>query len=122
MVAPIIFMFFLAAIEFTRLHFVRNSAAVAAYEGARVAMVAGGNISKGIEAARKTLKELGIDKDVEVKGTMYLRIVQMEINVPMDKNSWGVSIFTRNSKIRHVVRLRRETPSVDWQQQMSGAK
>ncbi len=40
-VAPIIFALFIGAIEITRLNFIRNSAANAAYEGARKAVTPG---------------------------------------------------------------------------------
>jgi len=107
-VSPIIFALFLGAIEFTRLNMVRNTAAIAAYEGARTAMVAGGNIDKGGKAARSVLSAVGVNKEVEVKGSIEPDFVEVEVRVPMNKNSWGVSIFTSGAVVKQKVRLQRE--------------
>jgi len=107
-VCPIIFALFMAAIEFTRLNMVRNTVAIAAYEGARTAMVAGGSIEKGGKAARSVLKGVGVNNEVEVTGSIKGDFVEMEVSVPMDENSWGISIFSRGSVIKQKVRLQRE--------------
>jgi hypothetical protein len=107
-VSPIIFALFFGAIEFTRLNMVKNTAAIAAYEGARVAMVAGGSVDKGCDAARAILTGVGVSNDVEINGSGDLSFVELEIKVPMDKNAWGVSVFTHGLVVKEKMRLQRE--------------
>lgn len=108
LVSPIIFALFLGAIEFTRLNMVRNTAAIAAYEGARTAMVAGGSIEKGGKAARSVLSGVGVNNEVGVKGSIESDFVELEVSVPMNKNAWGVSVFTSGTVVKQSVRLQRE--------------
>jgi len=108
LVSPIIFSLFLGGIEFTRLNMVKHTTGIAAYEGARTAMVAGGNLTKGGQAARLVLEKIGVNNEVAVKGRLDAAFVEFEVTVPMDKNAWGVSIFSRGSVVKQTVRLERE--------------
>jgi hypothetical protein len=77
-------------------------------EGARVAMVAGGSVDKGCDAARAILTGVGVSNDVEINGSGDLSFVELEIKVPMDKNAWGVSVFTHGLVVKEKMRLQRE--------------
>jgi len=109
LVCPIILMLFLGAIELNSLNFVRNSAANAAYEAARTAMVSGGKVSEGRARGLQYLQQLGVHHGATVTGTETTADVSFEVKVPMNLNSYGLSRFTGGYVVTQSIKLKRES-------------
>lgn len=109
LVAPIVFLLFLGAIELTRLNFLRHTAANAAYEAARASIVPGSNIEDGIDEAMQLLTIAGAAQNSTVNVIGAPEAVTAVVTVPVDQNSWGLGRFTRNMNVVQTCVLRRET-------------
>lgn len=110
MVSPIIFLMFMGAIEMNNLNFIRNTAANAVYEGARSAMVSGGTVSDGDAAVMAYLAKVGVHHGATVNTTMSTQVVTVEVTIPMNLNSFGISRFTSGYNVSQSITLKRETP------------
>lgn len=107
-VAPIIFLLFLGAIEITRLNFLRHSAANAAYEAARNAIVPGGNAEDATARALSLLAAVQADHGVDIRFTEAPDHVAVTVVIPMNMNSWGVTRYTSGFRITESCTLSRE--------------
>lgn len=112
-VLPVILLMFLGAVELTNLNFIHHTAANAAYEGARAAMVAGGSAAQGIARAEQFLNRFGIGDGAEVTLTATSEAVTITVRVPMNHNSVGLSRFTTGLHVTQSVSLRRERRQFD---------
>lgn len=110
MVSPIIFLMFLGAIELNNLNFIRNSAANAVYEGARAALVSGGEVGDGDAAVLAYLSKVGVQHGATTNTTMSAQDVTVEVTIPMNLNSFGISRFTSGYNVTQSITLKRETP------------
>lgn len=110
LVSPIIILMFLVAIELNNLNFVRNSAANAVYEGARAAMVSGGTVGDGDAAVLAYLAKVGIHHGATVNSSMSSQAVTVEVTIPMNLNSFGISRFTGGYNVSQSITFKRETP------------
>lgn len=108
-VAPIIFMLFLGAIEMTRLNFLRHTAANAAYEAARNAIVPGGNEVDARQRALDLLTAVKADRGVDIAFSETAKQVAVTVTIPMNMNSWGVTRYTTGFHITETCTLSRET-------------
>jgi len=97
MVAPILFLFFFASLEFTRANMIRNTAENAAYEGAREAILVGGTSARAIARTNEVLSVIGVfNAEVTVTPetiTSETREVTVDISIPLNSNGYGVSRF-----------------------------
>jgi len=109
LVCPIILMLFFGALELNSLNFVRNSAANAAYEAARTAMVSGGKLSDGQARGLQYLQQLGVHHGATVTGSETTSDVSFEVKVPMTLNSYGLSRFTGGYVVTQSIKLKRES-------------
>jgi len=107
-VLPVILLMFLGAVEMTNLNFIKHTAANAAYEGARAAMVAGGSSAQGIARAEQFLNRFGVGNGAQVSLTTSGDAVTITVRVPMNGNSVGLSRFTKDLSVTQVASLRRE--------------
>lgn len=107
-VAPIIFMVFVGALELTSMNLIRHSAGNAAYEVARAAIVPGVSQSDAKAKADSILNAVGATKNVTINVTDDGRTVLVEVVVPVSDNSWGVGKFTGDLTIRKKCSLSRE--------------
>lgn len=108
-VAPVIFLLFLGAIEMTRLNFLRHTAANAAYEAARNAIVPGGNAEDAKERALSLLAAVKADRGVDIRFTEAPDRVAVTVVIPMHMNSWGVTRYTSGFRITESCTLSRES-------------
>ncbi|WP_203329086.1 TadE family protein [Candidatus Laterigemmans baculatus] len=108
-VAPVILLLFLSAIEVTRLNFLRHTAANAAYEAARHAIIPGSTASDADAAALQLLAAVQADRGVEIDVEQTLERVSVTVTIPVNLNSWGVSRFTSGYTIVQSCTLSRET-------------
>jgi Flp pilus assembly protein TadG len=115
LVAPILFTFLFAAIEFSRANMLVHTCKIAATEGARRGIVPGASAQKCREAAQEELDVLGIDDskiDVQpadiTKGTSDVTVT---VTAPFEgRNGYVFARFFIGKRAVSSVTLRRETP------------
>lgn len=107
-VLPVILMMFLGAVELNNFNFIHHTAANAAYEGARAALVAGGSAAQGIAHAEQFLNRFGVGNGAEVSLTASGETVTITVRVPLNRNSVGLSRFIHEIHVTQVASLRRE--------------
>jgi len=112
LVAPLLFVTFFASIEFSRMNMIRNTAENAAYEGARRALIVGGDSAAAQSEAESVLAMVGVtNATVEVTPEIILSTtpqVTVDISVPMDSNGYGISKFFRGETLDVTITLDRE--------------
>ena len=116
-VAPLMFMLIFAGLEFIRFGMLQSLAHDAAYEAARHVMVPGSLQSEGVAEANRILGYLGTqDAIITIEsyakdGSSQTEIddgttaVEVEIEVPMTRNAFVLSAFTKDKTIRASARL-----------------
>lgn len=111
-VAPIFFLFLMAAFEFARLNVIRHTADNAAYEAARNAMVPGATAAEAVAEAQRILRIVGTrGARVTVNpATLDATVNQItvSVDVPMNQNGWITPRFTGSTSIRATSTLRTE--------------
>lgn len=93
LVAPIIFMLFLGALEITSVNIIRQSASNTAYEAARKLVVPGGTAADAEQEAADMLRILNVDNGAEITVDEEVEEVRVTIRIPADQNSWGLTRF-----------------------------
>lgn len=104
---PILLLFFFALWEYSRMEVVRQTVKAAAFEGARQGIVDGATKDEMEAAAQKWLDAFSI-REAQVKPTLETTTSSMEIEVPLHKNSFAASIFSREAKVKVNIELYRE--------------
>lgn len=98
---PILLIFFAFMWEFARVEQIRQTAATAAYEGARQAIVAGGSANDAEQAAQAILDAVRIrDASIVVTPspvTDDTESVDVSITVPIASNAWVAPFFMNGS-------------------------
>lgn len=111
-VAPIFFLFVVAAFEFGRLNVIRHTADNAAYEAARRAMVPGATVAEATTEAQRILRIVGTrGATVNVMPATLgpdVDEITVTVNVPMNQNGWITPRFTRATTIQATSTLRTE--------------
>lgn len=108
-VAPVIFALFIGAIEITRLNFIRNSAANAAYEGARKAVTPGSTSDDARNEALRLLTILRVGNGASATVTTTTSTVNVLVRIPVNQNSWGLTRFSSGMNIEQSCMLSRES-------------
>ncbi|MBL8856739.1 MAG: pilus assembly protein, partial [Planctomycetaceae bacterium] len=112
LVAPLIFMVFFAAVEFTRIHFLRHTAKNAAFEAARDAMVPGASSTEGEARGRQLLQSLGIaNPTVRLTPQVILESttsITVDVTIPVSGNLLLDPVFFTQPNIVEQVTLRTE--------------
>ncbi len=111
-VAPVFFLFIIAAFDFARMNVVRHTADNAAYEAARHAMVPGATVAEAVTKANSILSTVGITgATVAVSpatlGPSVDEII-VTVDVPMDQNGWIAPYFSSGKTINARSRLKTE--------------
>lgn len=116
-VAPIFFLFLMAAFEFGWLNVLRHTADNAAYEAARTAMVPGATAAEAIAKANSILSiiktrnaTVTVTPAVLTSGSDHVTVT---IDIPMSKNALVVPRFTKNTTIHCSATLRTERVDSD---------
>ncbi len=109
-VVPVIFALFLGTIEMTRLNFIRHSAANAAYEGARKAIIPGSSFTEATDEAMRLMQAVGVSNGVTAALTTLNDTMTVTVTVPVNQNSWGVARFSSGMIITQSCTLSKETP------------
>lgn len=109
-VAPLILLLFLGAIELNHLNFIKHTAANAAYEGARMAVIAGGTTELATARSEEILDTFGVGNGAEIAVAETPDRVTVSVRVPVHLNSYGLSRFTGNLDVRQACSMGREIP------------
>jgi Flp pilus assembly protein TadG len=110
--APLLFMFFFASLEFSRVNMIRQSVENAVYEGARRGIVPGATAANCRDSAQSVLNTvfarnatINVTPSVITKDTSEVTVA---ISVPVNSNSWVLPTFFRNRTISGSMTLKRE--------------
>ncbi|TWU50508.1 TadE-like protein [Rubripirellula tenax] len=113
LVIPIIFGLLFAAIDFSRAQNVRNTAALAAYEGAREGILPGRTASGIQQVVQANIDTLGIvDAVITVTPTTITprtSEITVVVTTPMDSNLYAYSKFFAGKTITTTCTLARES-------------
>lgn len=110
--APLLFMFFFAALEFSRANMLLHSAGNAAYEGARRGIVPGATAAD-VRAAAQTILDATAAKKASVTVTPSVITqdttqVTVAIDIPFNANSWFAPYFFKDRNLAASLTLSRE--------------
>lgn len=111
-VLPVLFLFIMASIEFSRAFVVLHTAENAAYEGARVGIVPGATAQEVTDMANGVLDAVGVSKSNIVVEPSVIKNdtpeVTVKVVVPMNKNGYLAPLFLKKKKIIKKITLTRE--------------
>ena len=112
MTVPILFLFFLAQVEFSRANMVRHALKTGCYEGCR-AGIALGTTEEDVEAAaRETLNAAGLSHyQIELSPstiTPATREVTVRITAPIEGNTWVSPLFLNGVVLESSMSMERE--------------
>ncbi|MFT5528109.1 MAG: Flp pilus assembly protein TadG [Pirellulaceae bacterium] len=111
-ILPVLFMMFLGFIEFARMEHMRETSALAAYEGAREGIVPGAKASEVRDAATSIVLTAGmIDSTITVTPTTITDDtpdVTVNVQIPIDNNAYVTPFFFKGRTINSSFTLRRE--------------
>jgi hypothetical protein len=116
LIVPLVFLFFFAAFEFSRMSMVRHTVEMAAYEGARRGIVPGATSTDAVDRANEVLAAIGTRAaTITVTPnpiTSQTSQITVDIQVPLDSNSWIPPFFLRGIQFDRAFTLGRE--NVSW--------
>jgi Flp pilus assembly protein TadG len=109
---PILFLFFFAALEFSRVNMIRQTIENATYEGSRRGIVPGATAADCRTAAQLVLNtvatnnaQITVTPNVITPETSQITV---EISVPVDSNSWVIPFFFKNKTLSNSMTMQRE--------------
>jgi Flp pilus assembly protein TadG len=109
---PILFLFFFAALEFSRVNMIRQTIENATYEGSRRGIVPGATANDCRNAAQLVLNTVSTnDATITVVPSVITpdtSKVTVTISVPVDSNSWITPLFFENKTLTNSMTMRRE--------------
>ena len=109
---PLLFFFFLTALEFSRVNMIRQTVENAVYEGSRRGVVPGATADDCRNAAQAVLDSVSAnDADIDVEPSVLnddVHEVTVSIDVPINSNSWVVPYFFQDRVITSSMTLRKE--------------
>jgi Flp pilus assembly protein TadG len=110
--APIVFLFFFAAFEFSRMNMIRHTMDIAAYEGAREGITPGATSADVTDRVQAMLTPVSV-RDATVTVTpetidSATRELTVEVEVPIAPNSWMTPRFLGDLRLRATSTLARE--------------
>jgi Flp pilus assembly protein TadG len=110
--APLLFFFFFASLEFSRVNMIRQSVENAVYEGARRGIVPGATAANCRTAAQAVLNSISASgatiNVVPSTITKDTPQVTVEVTVPVNNNSWVFPVFFEGRNISSSMTLNRE--------------
>ena len=110
--APILFFFFFAALEFSRVNMIRQSVENAVYEGSRRGIVPGATAADCRAAAQNVLNTvMARNATIDVTPAVIVQDtpeVTVAVAVPVNSNSWVAPLFFNGRTVQNSMTLRRE--------------
>ncbi|TWU51930.1 TadE/TadG family type IV pilus assembly protein [Rubripirellula reticaptiva] len=111
-VAPLLFLFFFAAMEFVRVAMIRHTADNAVYEGCRAGIVPGATAGEVRDETLRVMNSLGVNNvGLTVTPATIDRTtdeVTVRLEIPLDSNSFVPNKFVAGRSIIRELTLRRE--------------
>ncbi len=111
-VAPLVFLFIFASVEFGRLNMLHHAVDNAAYESARQCMVPGATVAEATTVAQQHLGIFGVTgATIQVTPssiTEDTEQITVLVTVPMDQNSWIAPTFSGGAQVQSSSTLRTE--------------
>ncbi|MGB7329470.1 MAG: TadE/TadG family type IV pilus assembly protein [Rubripirellula sp.] len=111
-VAPLLFLFFFAAMEFVRVAMIRHTADNAVYEGCRAGIVPGATNAEVRAETMRVMNSLGVNNvALTVTPATIDRNtdeVTVQLDIPLDSNSFVPNQFVAGRSIIRELTLRRE--------------
>ena len=115
LVAPILFMFMVGAIECTRINQVNNAAAFAAYQGCRQGIIPGGTSANATAAAQSVLNANLIGQStITINPTAITNAsttITVTVTVQLNSVCWITPMFTSGRAVSRTCTLTREKTS-----------
>jgi Flp pilus assembly protein TadG len=109
---PLLFFFFLTALEMSRVNMIRQTVENAVYEGSRRGVVPGATADDCRNVAQGVLNSVSTnDADIDVEPAVLnddVDEVTVSIEVPINSNSWVVPFFFQDRVITSSMTLRKE--------------
>jgi len=109
LVLPVMFLFFAAMVEFTRVLMLQHTADTAAYEAARAAMVPGATSLEAEQEADELLSAAGLKGASTFVDPLTITqetpFVTVRVEVPVAPNSWITSQFFQDASVQSEVTL-----------------
>ncbi len=109
---PLLFFFFFAALEVSRVNMIRQTVENAVYEGSRRGVVPGATADDCRNAALAVLNSVSADDaDVDVVPATLTdndANVTVSVEVPINSNSWVAPFFFRDRVVTSSMTLRKE--------------
>lgn len=110
--APLLFFFFFASLEFSRVNMIRQSVENAVYEGARRGIVPGATAANCRASAQAVLNSISASgATITVTPSVITRDtpqVTVAVSVPVNNNSWVIPVFFEGRSISSSMTLNRE--------------
>jgi Flp pilus assembly protein TadG len=110
--APLLFFFFFASLEFSRVNMIRQSVENAVYEGARRGIVPGATADACRASAQTVLNSISASgATINVSPSVITKDspqVTVEVIVPVNNNSWVMPFFFEGRSISSSMTLNRE--------------
>ena len=110
--APLLFLIFFAALEFTRANMLRQSIENAVYEGARRGIVPGATVDEVVAEAQSVLNAVATrNASVTVSPTVITADtleVTVSVSVPLNDNAWITPKFLKDRLLTSSLTLARE--------------
>jgi Flp pilus assembly protein TadG len=110
--APILFLFFFASLEFSRVNMIRQSVENAVYEGARRGIVPGAKVADCKASAQAVLNSISASgSTITVTPSVITKDspqVTVAVSVPVNNNSWVFPVFFKDKTIASEMTLNRE--------------
>jgi len=110
--APILFLFFFASLEFSRVNMIRQGVENAVYEGARRGIVPGATADDCRDSAQVILNSIAArDATITVAPPVITKNtseVTVAVAVPVNSNSWVIPVFFNGKTIASHMTLQRE--------------
>jgi Flp pilus assembly protein TadG len=110
--APLLFFFFFASLEFSRVNMIRQSVENAVYEGARRGIVPGATADNCRDSAQAVLNSISASgATITVTPAVITNNsdeVTVAVTVPVNNNSWVFPVFFADKSIASSMTLRRE--------------
>ncbi len=111
-VLPVVLLLFFGFWEFARMEMIRHACATAAYEGARVGIIEGAQVSEVEAAANQHLSAVGVSvATVTVTPSPITSLstdVTVTVDVPLDANAYVTPTFFKNQQVSSTFTLRRD--------------
>jgi Flp pilus assembly protein TadG len=111
-VAPLVFLLFFAAFEFSRMNMIRHTAEVAVYEGARRGIVPGATADHVRARVTQIMGTAGVqDMTITVTPetlTDETTDVAVTVSIPLNNNAWVMPTFLTDMQIESTSVMQRE--------------